>query len=152
MAKRVITTATYQGNAHDIFLEALDFGAMCDAMSGLAHYEGLPRRRAQEGETISVDITTLKIFKFTGYQMFFEHLDTEACVLQSREKGGFVKMWDHNLSIQQVGKMAIWTDDVTIDAGLVTPIIARFAAYMYSRRHKYRKALSLSTQVKSISA
>lgn len=150
MARRVITTATYRGKAHDIFLEALDFGEMSDAMSGLAHYEGLPERPAKEGETVTVDITTLKVFKTKGYEMFIERLDKEACILQSREKGGAIKMWDHNLSIRQDGEKAIWTDDVMIEAGLITSLAARFGAYMYKRRHIHRKALNISTQIRAL--
>ena len=152
MPRRVITTAKYKGEARAIFLGALEFREMSEAMSGLVLYEGLPERPAKEGEKFTVDITTLKIFKTKGYEMFIERLDKEACVLQSREKGGGIKMWDHNLSIRQEGEMVIWTDDVTIDAGLITPIAVRFGAYMYKRRHIYRKALNITTDIKPLNA
>jgi len=119
---------------------------MTEAMSGIAHYEGLSDLIAQEGETYKVDVTFYKIFKTRGYEMFIEHLDKEACVLQSREKGGAIKMWDHRLSVRQDGELVIWTDDVEIDAGLITPFAARFGAYLYQRRHKHRMALKISTQ------
>ncbi len=151
MLRRVITTATYHGNAHDIFLAALDFSEMSDAMSGIARYEGLPKGPAQQGETYKVDITTLKIFKTKGYEMYIERLDKEACVLQSREKGGAIKRWDHRLSIRQDGEIAIWTDDVTIAAGFMTPLVARFAAYIYKQRHKHRQALDIKIQIQKMS-
>jgi len=147
MPKRAITTATYIGNAHDIFLEALNFSEMAEAMSGIAEYAGLPDKPAKQGETVIVDVTIFKIFKTKGYKMFIEHLDKDACVLQSREKGGTIKMWDHRLSVRQDGEKAIWTDDVTIEAGLITPAVARFGAYIYKQRHKHRNALEISTQI-----
>lgn len=147
MPKRVITTATYLGNAQDIFLEALSFSEMADAMSKIARYKGLANQTAQQGKTYKVDITTLKIFKTKGYEMLIELLDKEACILQSREKGGAIKTWDHHLSIRQKGEMAIWTDDVTIEAGLMTPFTARFGAYIYKKRHQHRQALSIETKI-----
>lgn len=150
MPKRIITTATYLGKAHDIFLEALNFSEMTDAMSKIARYDGLPNQPAQQGQTYTVDITTLKIFKTKDYTMFIELLNKDACVLQSREKGGAIKMWDHRLSIRQEKDMAIWTDDVTIEAGLITPMVAHFGAYIYKKRHLNRQALSINTKIQSV--
>ena len=150
MLRRIITVATYKANARDTFLAAMDMRELAEAMSGIAHYEGLPERPLEQGDTCVVDITTFKVFKTKGYEMFMEYLDKEACVLQSREKGGPIQMWDHHLSIRQEGEMAIWVDDVTINVGLITPVMARFAAYMYRRRHKFRKALNITTQIESL--
>ena len=150
MPKRIITTATYLGKAHDIFLEALNFNEMAAAMSKIARYEGLPEQPAQQGQTFSVDITTFKFFKTKNYTMFIELLDKDALVLQSREKGGAIKMWDHRLSMRQENETVIWTDDVTIGAGLITPIVARFGAYIYKKRHLHRQALNITTQIQSV--
>ena len=152
MLRRVITTAKYHGKARDIFLEALEFREMTEAMSGIAVYEGLSNEAIEQGKTYTVDITFFKVFKTKGYEMFIELLDNEACSLQSREKGGVIQMWDHKLTVHQDKEFVIWTDDVTINAGISTFAMARFGAFVYKHRHKYRKALSITTQVKSIAS
>ncbi|MDB2439444.1 hypothetical protein N9W89_12075, partial [Hellea sp.] len=95
-------------------------------------------------------ITTFKFFKTKNYTMFIELLDKDALVLQSREKGGAIKMWDHRLSMRQENETVIWTDDVTIAAGVITPIVARFGAYIYKKRHLHRQALNITTQIQSV--
>ena len=152
MRRRVITTAKYHGKAKDIFLEALEFRELTEAMSGIAEYDGLTDKVVQQSQTYLVDVTIFKVFKTKGYEMFIEYLDANACVLQSREKGGVIKMWDHKLTVRQDSEFAIWVDDVTIDAGLTTIAMAHFGAFVYKQRHKHRKALSITTQVKSITS
>ena len=147
MPKRVVVTAKYKGDAPAIFRSALDFRELQDAMTGLAEYEGLPEEPVREGETYTVDVTILGLLKTRNYQMHLERLDFENCVLQSREKGGVIKRWDHNLSLRQEGQFAIWTDDIIVDAGLQTFGAARFGLYVYRRRHKQRKALAITSSL-----
>lgn len=149
MSKRVITTATYAGNAHDIFRSALMFSELSGAMSGLARYEGLPDHPVKTGDTYIVNITVWKVFKTKNYEIYIADLDEDACLLKSQEKGGAITRWEHNLSVRQEGEFAVWTDDVTFNAGVLTPFMAHFCAYMYKRRHKYRKALSIKTDMRS---
>ena len=109
MRRRVITTAKYHGKAKDIFLEALEFRELTEAMSGIAEYDGFTDKVVQQGQTYLVDVTIFKVFKTKDYEMFIEYLDANACVLQSREKGGVIKMWDHKLTVRQDSKFAIWS-------------------------------------------
>lgn len=147
MPRRVITTAVYLADARETFLAALDFREMSAAMKGLSEYEGLPDGPVKEGETYTVDVTTWKLFKTTGYEMFIKRVDKDALVLQSREHGGLIKSWDHHLSLRQDKETAIWIDDVVVDAGWMSPLMVRFCAYMYLRRHRYRQAQSVKSEV-----
>lgn len=140
-------TALYDGDADEIFRGATEFSEMQDAMSGFAVYEGLPDEAAAEGETYTVDVTIWGVIKNPQHVMHVEKLDFENRVLQSREHDKMISRWDHNLSVQPVeGGRARWVDAVVIDAGWRTGFVARFAAYVYRRRHKHRKALSISTE------
>ncbi|MGB0908652.1 MAG: hypothetical protein ACPGVT_14280 [Maricaulaceae bacterium] len=150
MPRRILITAHYQADAQQTFLAALNPLEMAEAMTGLARYDGLPDHLAKTGETWRVDVTMFGFFKTKGYAMFIESVDRDACVMQSREHGGAIKLWDHRLSVRQEGERAIWTDDVTLDAGLMTPFMARFGAYMYRRRHRYRRALSITAQIEKV--
>jgi len=135
MARRIITIATYKGDAREIFLRALEPAEAETASKGYTSFSGMPDHPLREGETYTLDVTTLKIFKTRGYQIHMEKVDPEACVFISREKGGAVKSWVHHMSVIQQGEHAIWTDDVTVDAGWLTWLVARIGQGMYRNRH-----------------
>jgi hypothetical protein len=126
---------------------------MTEAMAGIATYAGLPASdTAREGETIIVDVTFWGVFKQRGHRMFIERLDPQARIIQSRESGNGIKRWDHTLSVQPCDGGTVWTDTVVIDAGWRTPFVARFAAFVYGRRHRHRRALSISRTLSKHSA
>lgn len=142
----VKVTALYAGDADEIFSRALEFSELVDAMSGFAKYEGLPDAPAVEGETYTVDVTMWGVIKNKGHVMHIEKLDRKNRVIQSREHDKMIARWDHNLSVHQVGDNVRWVDAIVIDAGWRTAFVARFAGYVYRRRHKHRKALDISTE------
>jgi hypothetical protein len=140
--------AHYKAGPDALFRAALRFSEMTDAMAGIATYSGLPASdTACEGDTIVVDVIFWGVFKQKGHVIFIERLDPEERVIQSRETGNGIRRWDHCLSIQQDGAVAVWRDLIEIDAGWRTPIIARFAAFVYARRHRHRKAISLTRRL-----
>ncbi len=148
MAALVEVTALYGAEPDDVFASALQFDELMDAMSGLAVYEGLaPGTIAEEGKTYTVDVTFWGLIKMKGHVMHVERLDRENRVLQSRESGNGIKRWDHNLSVRAEGSGARWIDRVEIDAGWQTAFITRFARFVYTRRHKHRKALEITRQI-----
>ncbi len=150
MAIVVEVVAHYDSDADHIFHSALRFSEMMEAMEGVATYSGLPANdTACEGDTFIVDVTFWGVFKQKGHRIFVERLDPEARIIQSRESGNGIKRWDHTLSVQREGAKASWTDRVVIDAGWRTPFVARFAAFIYRRRHQHRKAVSLSSRLLS---
>lgn len=143
MVYTIIVEAAYREDADAVFAEALDVSEMQDAMKGLAVYEGLPDRRIVQGETLIVDVTMLKLFKTPNHIMHVERLDPEARIIQSREHNSSIKRWDHTLSIQPALTGCIWRDTIVLDAGPMTFLTARFCRFVYSRRHKMRKAISI---------
>lgn len=151
MSYRVTITATYARDADTVFAEACVFGEMIEAMRGIARYAGLPEGAAQEGETYVVDVTLFGVIKNPGHTMYVERLDPEARYIQSREHNASVSRWDHNLSVQpNPGGGAIWTDTVIIDAPKMAWATARFAQFVYRRRHKKRRALTLHSTIERI--
>jgi hypothetical protein len=141
-------TACYNADPDILFRSALRFSEMAEAMAGMATYSGFPDSdTACEGDTVTIDVTFWRMFKQVGHTIFIERLDPEARIIQSRESGNGIRQWDHTLSIQQDGALAVWKDVIVIDAGWRTPFIARFAAYIYARRHRHRKPISITRQL-----
>lgn len=150
MAATVEISAFYVGNADQIFGTALRFSELEDAMLGMARYSGFPPSgTAAEGDSFVVDVLFWGFLPVKGHHILIERLDVANRVIQSREHAKGVRRWDHHLSVQPYGDQVRWTDTVVIDAGWKTPLIARFAALVYRRRHRFRRALKIDTKLRS---
>lgn len=151
MALMVTVSAHYAANPDEVFRSALRFSEMTQAMRGIATYTGLPASdTAKEADRITVDVTFWGLFTQRGHVMFIERLDPRARIIQSRESGNGIARWDHTLSVQPDGPRARWTDSVIIDAGWRTWFVARFAAFVYTRRHRHRQAQSLACRISAV--
>ena len=150
MTRQITVTARYPTDADATFAEAIHFSEMVEAMRGIATYTGLPDDVVREGETYVVDITLFGVMKNPGHTMYVETLDRQSRVIQSREHNAQVTRWDHHLSIQPHGNGCLWTDTVVIEAPRMEWFTARFAAFVYTRRHKHRGAEALQTLVKRL--
>lgn len=150
MPKRITTTAVYKGDAREIFLRAIEPEEMIAASEGFASFTGMPDHVMREGETYRLDVTTLKVFKTKGYEIHMRKVDTDARVFISQERGGAIKSWTHYMSVVQAGENAIWTDDVFVDGGWLTVIVAKIGSKMYRHRHNNRNPISLSSEIKDV--
>lgn len=150
MAYQVTITARHPRDADTVFSEACHFSEMVEAMRGIARYEGLPEAEAREGETYVVDVTLFGLVKNPGHTMFVERLDRAARVIQSREHNRSVSRWDHTLSVQPEGDGCVWVDLVIVDAPRSAWFTARFAAFVYARRHRHRGARSIEREIRRV--
>jgi hypothetical protein len=150
MATEVIVTAFYPKDPDEVFAEAIQFSEMQEAMHGLATYDGLPDDILREGETYVVDVTFLGFLKNKGHTMFLERLDIPNRLVQSRETNPPVIRWDHILTVSPDPQGSVWVDRIIIEAGWQTGLMARFARYMYTRRHKHRSALSITRSLAAL--
>ncbi|MEJ6394252.1 hypothetical protein V8J82_13355 [Gymnodinialimonas sp. 2305UL16-5] len=147
MPYTIIVDATYQTDADTTFEAALNPSEMARAMRGLATYDGLPQRNIRQGETMHVDVTLLRLFHTRNHVMHVERLDRGARIVQSREHNPSIRRWDHRLSVQPSNDGCLWRDMVVVDAGWRSAITARFARFVYTRRHRTRNALRIRSLI-----
>lgn len=147
MGTRVVVEALYRGDADQIFDNALNTQELADAMKGLAQYDGLPSGPVAQGDTYTVHVTLWGVLTVRDHVMHLETLNRADRWLQSRERSPQIDRWDHHLSVQPDGDMVRWTDSIVVDAGWRTFGAARFASFVYQRRHRYRKSLGVTARL-----
>jgi hypothetical protein len=70
--------------------------------------------------------------------LYFERVDGNRREIQTRECDALIHRWDHLISVREDDEgRTLYTDDVEIDAGWVTPIVWLFAHCFY--RHRQRR-------------
>ncbi len=63
--------------------------------------------------------------------------------LRDRGHGALIKLWDHMVEVSPEGSGSRYLDRITVDAGLLTPLIALFARRFYQHRQKrWRRLVS----------
>ena len=63
--------------------------------------------------------------------------------ISSREHGGLVKAWNHTLTFEpKTAQSCRYTDTVEVRAGVLTPLVALFAALIYRYRQRRWRTLT----------
>lgn len=84
------------------------------------------------------------IFFVGTRSIFFEKIDGVNFQLQSRESDQLIKQWDHLISITPTSSYScVYSDEIEIDAGFITPIVCLWARLFYlHRQSRWKKLLS----------
>lgn len=73
--------------------------------------------------------------------LFLERVDPSRREIQSREKDRLVRKWDHLIRIgKSENGTAVYSDEIDIDAGIMTPVIWAWAMLFYHHRQKKWRA------------
>ena len=143
MPQTVVVEQTYNVSAETLWENILDFGALEASMADQAVYEGLPDHPPEIGDVYDIRFRRHGLFQPTlNWRIEIVGRDDQRFHLQSAERGGVIKRWDHTLSVTPiVENQCLYRDNVIVDAGVLTPIIARMCRSNYVKRHAARKAL-----------
>lgn len=112
---------------------------------GLLTMPVINKRRDEwrEGETVIGWVFLFGFIPFSRHHLHIEKIDDEAQTLSSRERGGLLKRWDHDIIVTQVSpEMCSYRDRIDIDAGVVTPVVVLFARFFYRMRQRRWRALA----------
>jgi hypothetical protein len=70
--------------------------------------------------------------------LLFERIEPGEREIQTREHDALIRRWDHRIRVQPAGEGTCrYTDDVEIQAGVLTPLAWLFAQWFY--RHRQRR-------------
>jgi hypothetical protein len=83
------------------------------------------------------------------HRLFFERIDAGQREIQIREADTLVKRWDHLIKVEKLPGSAssgatLYTDDIEIDAGWLTPIVWCWSSVFYRyRQMRWRRRVRL---------
>jgi ligand-binding SRPBCC domain-containing protein len=118
-----------------------DYAALAEVMQGLILFEGLPEGRTFTGQSFDVQVSLFGKLPWQPYHMDVLECDDAAMILRSSEVGAGVKHWRHTLTVTPTEVGSHLMDRIEIDAGLMTPVFAAWARYLYRARHAPRVKL-----------
>jgi hypothetical protein len=112
---------------------------------GLLTMPVINKRRDEwhEGETVIGWVFLFGFIPFSHHHLYIAKIDEKARTLSSREQGGLVKRWDHDIIVTQVSpEICSYRDRIDIDAGVVTPVVVLYARFFYRIRQRRWRALA----------
>lgn len=79
--------------------------------------------------------------------LFWERIDPAAREMQTREHDPLIRRWDHRIAVEPTGAGACrYTDDVEVEAGLLTLPVWLFAQWFYRHRQRRWRAVARRLQ------
>jgi len=91
-----------------------------------------------QGTSVRCRVYLFGILLLGVHTLELERIDQASRQIHSRERDLIVRRWDHRIRIQEIsGGRAHYSDEIEIDAGILTPLVWLFAVGFY--RHRQRR-------------
>lgn len=136
--KTVRLRHVYAHPPEQVWRVATDLDCLKEAVKGLLSFEGLPSGAIHKGQVIDVKVSMFGILPAQPYRMTLTEFDDAGFMFVSQEQGMGVERWQHTLRVLPQAQGAELIDEIEIEAGWRTPMIAAWARFMYKRRHQPR--------------
>ena len=112
---------------------------------GLVRMPALQERKDEwrEGETVVGWVFLFGVLPFARHHIHVAKIDEASRVLSSRERGGLVRVWNHDIEVIAINESScLYQDRIEIDAGMMTPFVAAYAHWFYRMRQRRWRALA----------
>lgn len=97
----------------------------------------------REGETVAGWVFLFGLIPFSHHTLHISRIDDSAMTLNSRESGGLLRRWNHDIVVTAVGgSRCNYRDRIDIDAGVFTPIVVLYARWFYTTRQRRWRELA----------
>ena len=92
------------------------------------------------GETVIGWVFLFGFIPFARHHLHVAAIDNQTRTLSSRERGGILKRWDHDIIVTPIDQhRCLYRDRIEIEAGFLTPFVGLYARWFYStRQHRWR--------------
>lgn len=93
--------------------------------------------------TYRVSMRLFGIIPLGKQDIVISHPPGEVFTLRDNGRSALIKTWDHLITVTASGSGTLYRDQVTIEAGLLTPLVWLFALFFYShRQRRWRQLVS----------
>jgi hypothetical protein len=99
--------------------------------------------RWRAGDTFHFFLWLFRVLPGGAHAIHLETIDPAAFVIQSRERGSIVTIWDHRITLcAPTPEETLYADEVDLYAGFLTPLVAWWSIRFYQhRQRRWRKLL-----------
>jgi hypothetical protein len=99
--------------------------------------DGIPERWTEDA-AYHFRLYVFGVIPLGKHTIFMERIDPLAHEIQSREHDALVRRWDHVIRVRPTPDgRCVYSDEVEISAGPLTPLVKAFAQWFY--RHRQRR-------------
>lgn len=100
------------------------------------------------GKTYVVRLSSLGFIPLGRHRIKIVAIDKVTNTIESQESGSLARVWNHTIRLHPAGAGQLhYTDEIEIEAGLLTPFIWAFAHLFYRHRQRRWKALLADERV-----
>ena len=97
----------------------------------------------RSGETVVGWVFLFGFLPFSRHHLHIERIDESTFTLSSHEFGGLIKTWNHDIEVTPIDATTCrYRDQIEIDAGPLTPVIALYAQWFYRMRQRRWRTLA----------
>lgn len=97
----------------------------------------------REGETVVGWVFLLGFLPFSRHHLHVHKVDDASRTLSSREHGGLIKRWNHDIVVTPIGDCrSLYRDRIDIGAGIFTPFVVLYARWFYAMRQRRWRQLA----------
>jgi hypothetical protein len=98
----------------------------------------------REGETVVGWVFLFGFIPFSRHHLHIARIDESLRVLSSREHGGLIRVWNHDIEVTAIHVSTCrYRDRIEIKAGLMTPVIVFYAHWFYRMRQRRWRAIAV---------
>lgn len=96
-----------------------------------------------EDETVAGWVFLFGLIPFSRHTLHISQIDDNAMTLSSRESGGILRRWNHDIVVTAAGDSRChYRDRIDIDAGIFTPAVVVYARWFYKTRQRRWRELA----------
>jgi ligand-binding SRPBCC domain-containing protein len=91
----------------------------------------------RKGETVQGWVFLFGLLPFSRHRLHVADVDESEMTLRSQERGGPISRWNHDISVTAIDdSRCTYRDWIDIDAGVLTPVVVRYARWFYRTRQR----------------
>lgn len=96
-----------------------------------------------ENKTVISRLKFFGLISAWNHQIYFQKVSDSELEIITEEQGGIVSKWEHRIKISSMNEetASLYTDEVEIEAGLLTPVVWLYANFLYRYRQLRWKSL-----------